>query len=97
MRRPATPGSSRISRYTQTGRPPSAVGRGYTGPSAAPVAPANPGSGNYRGYDPRLYEAPPQSAPSPVAPTPVTPAPDAPPDDGGDEPLPPSSPDPDQP
>jgi len=37
------------------------------------------GGGNYRGYDPRLYESPPQQAPAPQAPTPAPQEPAPPP------------------
>jgi hypothetical protein len=37
----------------------------YTGPGDNSA-----GGGDYRGYDPRLYEAPPQAAPAPAEPLP---------------------------
>jgi hypothetical protein len=73
-------------------------GGGGGGGSYAPApsgGATNPGSGNYRGYDPRLYEAPPQSAPRPVPPAPAPPVNADP--EPEEEPLPELSPDPDQP
>ncbi|HYI38171.1 MAG TPA: hypothetical protein VEX39_16315, partial [Thermoleophilaceae bacterium] len=79
-----------FSRQSQTGS--SGSGSGYYNSSPTPSGPAAEGNGGgndtqqgggTRGYDPRLYEAPPQQAPRTQAPPAAAPAPTPTPGGGG--------------
>jgi penicillin-binding protein 1A len=58
-------------KYSSTGRSGGTSGNYYSSPPTGP-GDNSAGGQNYKGYDPRLYEAPPQKAPKPVTP-PTTP------------------------